>query len=416
MTSNPTPPQPATARRIQSLPSSPVRDLLAQARVPGMISLAGGLPSADGFDAGAIAGAFAQALEPGIAGRQSLQYGLTEGEPRLRQALAAWMSERGSPTAADSILVTSGSQQGLDLVARLLLNEEDCLLVERPSYLAALSAFSLSCPHLEGIAADEQGPCLAALDAVLKSGRRPRLLYLVPDFANPTGKTISLARRREILTWAVSHQIVIVEDNPYGELRFSGDALPSLYALAQEDPQARDWVIHLSTLSKIVSPGLRLGWMVLPPGLIEPAVRLKQSMDLHTATVNQTAAAAYLESGRLEARLIWLRAHYRERKQALLDALNAELGDRLLLNDPDGGLFLWGRLQSGPGGVVDAYRWLEASIRHKVVFVPGEAFFASKPDRQSLRLSFATTSPAEMPTAAKRLAMALQAVDAPALA
>lgn len=401
--------RPRIAERIESLQSSPVRDLLSQARMPGMISLAGGLPSADGFDTDAVADCFARALAPGQAVRESMQYGLTEGEPGFREAIAARMQACGEPVSAESILVTSGSQQGLDLVARLLLNAGDCLVVERPSYLAALSAFRLSGATLTGIASDESGPCPAELERLAQSGAQPRAIYLVPDFANPTGQTISLARRREILAWAVRHQVVIIEDNPYGQLRFEGESLPSLYALAQADASARDWVIHLSTLSKIVSPGLRLGWVVLPPGLVEPAGRLKQSMDLHTATVNQNAATIYLQSGRLNSRLAWLREHYRERKQALADALRAELGGALQINNPDGGMFLWGRLQP-QSGVSDSRLWLQAAINEGVVFVPGEAFYEADPDRRTVRMSFATTEASRMPLAARRLARALEAV------
>ncbi len=401
--------RPRVARRIESLKSSPVRDLLSQARMPGMISLAGGLPSADGFDCQAVSDAFAHALAQGDAVRQSMQYGLTEGEPGFREAIAAHMRACCEPVSAESILVTSGSQQGLDLVARLLLDAGDCLVVERPSYLAALSAFRLSGAALTGVTSDESGPCIADLERLVQSGLKPRAIYLVPDFANPTGQTISITRRRQILAWAVRHEVVIIEDNPYGQLRFDGEALPSLYALAQADARARDWVVHLSTLSKIVSPGLRLGWIVLPPGLFEPAGRLKQSMDLHTATVNQNAAAIYLQSGRLNSRLAWLREHYRERKQALAAALRSELGGALQINDPAGGMFLWARLQP-ESGVTDSRLWLQAAIGEGVVFVPGEAFYDDRPDRSSLRMSFATTDASRMPAAAGRLARALEAV------
>ena len=399
-----------TSRRVAQIQSSPIRDLLAQARAPGMISLAGGLPTADGFDVEGVEQAVAAAMrEP----HHALQYGLTEGEPRLREALCALMASRGIISGIDSVLVTGGSQQGIDLVARLLLDPDDIVVVERPSYLAAVSVFRLVTDNLEGVGRDAEGPDMAALDALIAAGRRPRMMYLVPDFANPTGHTMSLARRRAILQWAAQHQVMIVEDDPYSELRFEGERVPGLFCLAQDEPLWQPWVIHMSTLSKVVAPGLRLGWMVLPAALYRPAVLLKQGMDLHTGTLTQLAAAHYLESGRLAGRLTLLRGYYRERRDALRDALQTQAGDLLQINTPGGGMFLWARLTeaaaTGKGGeALSATDLLTRALAQGVAFVPGAAFYDSTPDPRALRLSFSGPQVSEMPEAVARLVRALR--------
>lgn len=394
-----------TAARVAATEASPVRDLLAHARVEGMISLAGGLPSAEGFDITGMADAVSHAM---VDARQTLQYGLTEGEPHLRQSLVQLMHERGLTASAEAILVTTGSQQAIDLVARLLVDPHDVVIVLRPSYLAAVSVFRLLTDRLIGVDSDEQGPDLAALEALIEAGHRPKAIYLVPDFANPTGLTMSAMRRREVLDWAVRHEVVIIEDDPYGQLRFAGQAQASLFAIAQDDPRARPWVIYISSLSKIVAPGLRLGWIVLPQALIRPAVVLKQAMDLHTATITQTAASHYLNSGRLASRLVWLREHYRERKEALSAALKSELGEALSFNDPHGGMFLWARLRPAVTGDFRAQDWLPLALREGVAFVPGGAFYDRLPDAFTLRLSFSSTRPEQMLVAAQRLRRALE--------
>jgi len=388
--------------RLRSVKSSPIRDLLAQAMRPGMISLAGGLPCPTLFDAEGMEQALAKTMQwPELA----MQYGQTEGEPSLREAIASLMTVRNTAVAPAQTLVTSGSQQALDLIARLVIEPDDLVLVERPAYLAALSAFRLQTDRVKDVACDEEGPVLSALEAITGAGMRPRMIYLVPNFANPSGNTMSLRRRTSILSWAVAHKVIVVEDDPYGELRFEGSPLPSLFALAQTSEHlatgADNWVVHLSTLSKIVAPGLRIGWAILPESLMAAAVRLKQSMDLHTSTLMQQASMHYLASGRLQARLPRLQAAYGQRKDALRQSLVQNFGDRLSLNDPAGGMFLWARLsESSP---VTAGAWLDHALDAGVTFVPGETFYAESPDVRTLRLSFATTTVSQMPVAALRL-------------
>lgn len=389
-------------RKLRSLKSSPIRDLLAQAMQPGMISLAGGLPCPSLFDTEGLSQALTKAMQrPDLA----MQYGQTEGEPLLRQTIASLMLSRNARLTPAQVLVTSGSQQALDLVARLVVEPDDLVVVERPAYLAALSAFRLQTNHIKAVACDDEGPVPAALEAITDAGMKPRLIYLVPNFANPSGNTMSLQRRRAILFWAVTHRVIVVEDDPYGELRFEGEPLPSLLALAQTHEHqitgANDWVIHLSTLSKIVAPGLRIGWAILPETLMAAAVRLKQSMDLQTSTLMQLAGMHYLASGRLRTHIPVLQAQYRLRKDALRQSLVQHFGDRLSLNDPAGGMFLWARINEP--SLITAGDWLSHALKAGVAFVPGETFYAESPETNTLRLSFATTAVRQMPVAARRL-------------
>ncbi len=391
---------PRLARRAAGLRSSAVRDLLADARRPDMISFAGGLPSPEGFEADAVREAFSAVLAD--AGH-ALQYGETEGEPQLREALARWSRARGVPADAGRILVTTGSQQALDLVARLLVDDGDTVAVARPTYLAALSVFRLTRARLVGLRGDAHGPLPEALEEAALGPDRLRMLYLVPDFANPTGETIGTERRRALLAVAARHGVVVVEDSPYAALRFRGEAPRPLSALAGEGPEAAT-VIHVSSLSKVMAPGLRVGWMVLPESLFAAAVRIKQALDLHTCTVTQLAAARLLQSGRLESNLPGIVRRYQERHDAMQAALRSAFGEALVTSRPEGGMFVWARQRSGR--VVDTSRWLRAGLELGVMFVPGEAFYDDEPDPACLRLCFATTPPARIEQGVERLAKA----------
>lgn len=399
---------PLPVARLRSIKSSPIRDLLDHAMRDGMISLAGGLPCPSLFDTEGMSQALAMTMG---SAEQAMQYGPTAGDQSLRETIAQLMANRQALVNPDQLLVTTGSQQALDLIARLVLEPQDLVLVERPAYLAAITAFQLQTDRLEDVACDQEGPSPAALEAIVASGKRPRMIYLVPNFANPSGNTMSLRRRHEMLAWATRHRVLIVEDDPYGELRFEGDALPSLYALAHtaeyRESGISEWVIHLSTLSKVVAPGLRVGWAIMPKGLMSSAIRLKQSMDLQTSTLMQHASRHYLALGRLKSQLSMMRREYRQRKQALREALDHQMGSWLSVNDPAGGMFCWAQLsQTSP---VTASAWLPHALDAGVAFVPGENFFAAAPDAHTLRLSFATTPVDQMPEAARRLRQSFDA-------
>ncbi len=401
--------------RARAMKRSDVRDLLHHATLPDVIPLAGGLPAAELFDVDGLRAATLAALDEAPAA--ALQYGPTEGQPALRTGIAALLAGRGIEADPHAPIVTTGSQQGLDLVARALLDAGDAIVVERPSYLAALQAFGLASPEWIALPGDAHGARVDALDAAC-GARRPKLVYLVPNFANPTGATLSLERRVALVRWAAERRVMVLEDDPYGELRTRGEALPSLVALARGVPGACDWVGHASTLSKTVAPGLRVGWLLLPPWLREAVVRIKQAADLHTSSFAQEVAARYLASGRLPARLDAVRAEYARRRDALAGALHEGFGDRLAMSAPDGGMFLWARFADG----TDTRALLAHALERRVTFVPGDGFFVDgagdgpAPDRARLRLNFSAAAPERLREGARRLVDAHRALQRAAVA
>ena len=390
------PPRPA--ERLAGVVSSPVREILALTARAEVISFAGGLPAPELFDVPALREAFAAALADGSAAR-ALQYSTTEGHAPLREALAARMRERGLPTDADEILVTTGSQQALGLAASALLDPGDVVLVEDPSYLAALQSFALAGARLIPVPGGADGPDLDAV-AALVAEHRPKLLYVVPTFQNPTGRTISADGRARLARLAGELGLWLLEDDPYGELRYDGEALPSLGSF----PGAEDRTIAVSSLSKVLAPGLRIGWLRAPEELRRALTIAKQAGDLHTSTIDQMAAAHVLAAGGMDAHLARLRTVYRARRDALLGGLGEALPAGSTWNAPDGGMFVWARLPDGH----DAAALLRRALAHDVAFVPGAPFFAGAPDHATLRLSFTTHPPDEIAEGLRRLAAAVR--------
>ena len=384
---------PPLAARMRGTFSSPVREILALTERPGMISFAGGLPEPSLFDGAGLQSAFARALE-GDAAHRSLQYSTTEGDPALRAAAAALMTGRGVPTQAGDLLVTSGSQQALTLAATALLDPGDAVLVEEPSYLAAIQAFTLAGARVVPVACDDDGVLPDALEAAAAASGA-RLAYLIPTFQNPTGRTLPLERRRAIAAIAERVGLWLIEDDPYGALRYSGEPVAPLAAQGG----AEDRTLSLSTLSKIAAPGLRIGWVRPPQALRAPLVVAKQAADLHSSTVDQAAAAIWLAEVDLPAHVEGLRAVYRERRDTLLDGLADGLPPGSTWNLPQGGMFVWARLPDGH----DAQELLPAAIERAVAFVPGRPFFAGEPDPRALRLSFTTHAPDEIREGLRRL-------------
>jgi 2-aminoadipate transaminase len=387
------PPDLRLAARLRGVRSSPVREILALTEQPGVISFAGGLPAPELFDVAGLRDAFAAALADHAAGR-SLQYSTTEGDPTLRVAVAARLTARGLPTAPDRLLITSGSQQALTLVATVLLEPGDAVLVEEPSYLAALQAFQLAGAEVVPVPCDADGldPEAAAL---LAARHRARLLYTVPTFQNPTGRTLPRERRAALVALAERARLWVIEDDPYGELRYGGTPEPALAAL----PGAEERVLSLSTLSKVAAPGLRIGWVRAPELLRHPLTVAKQAADLHSSTVDQAAAARWLAAVDLDAHVARLRRAYGARRDALLDGLAAALPPGSTHNRPDGGMFVWARLPDG----WDADLLLRRALERDVAFVPGAPFFAGPPDRAALRLSFTAHPPEEIAEGLRRL-------------
>lgn len=384
---------------LKHVSSSPVRDLLALVDRPEVISFAGGLPAPELFDLSGIRAAFHQALgEPD--GRRNLQYAPTEGNADLRSLVAARMTSRGLPTTQADLLVTTGSQQALTLVATALLEPGAVVAVEEPTYLAALQCFRMAGARVVPVAGDEHGMIPSALEEVVKA-ERPTLLYLVPTFANPTGRTLPAERRVAIAALAAEHGLWVVEDDPYGELRYRGAPLPALAV------GATDHVIHLGSFSKIGAPGLRLGWLRAPATLLRTLVIVKQAADLHTSTVDQAAAAIYLATTDLDAHIATLCTAYRARRDAMIAALPAATPPGTTWSDPDGGMFVWLTLP----GEVDTADLLKTALSHDVAYVPGASFHATTPNHNTLRLSFTTNSPDLITTGMTRLTPVLHGLS-----
>jgi 2-aminoadipate transaminase len=382
---------PPIAARLRGVASSPVREILALTARPGVISFAGGLPAPELFDTAGLGRAFAAALADG--GR-TLQYSTTEGDPELRAAIAGRQTARGLPTGADDVLVTSGSQQALTLAATVLIEPGDRVLVEEPSYLAALQAFRLAGAEVVPVACDDDGLDPEAV-AAAAAEHGARLLYTIPTFHNPTGRTLPLERRLALAAVAERHGLWLIEDDPYGELRYRGEPMPSLAS----QPGAEGRTLALSTLSKVAAPGLRIGWVRTPPALRPPLVVAKQAADLHSSTIDQAAAVRWLAEVDLEAHLAVLRGEYGRRRDALLDGLEAALPPGSTHNRPEGGMFVWARLPDG----WDAEALLARALARDVAFVPGFPFFAGEPDRAALRFSFTTHGPEEIAEGLARL-------------
>ena len=386
-----------TAGRLGRAASSPVREILALTERPGVVSFAGGLPAPELFDVAGLRDAFATVLSDESAGRV-LQYSTTEGDPALRSVIAERLTTRGLETEARYLLITSGSQQALTLVAAVLLEPGDRVLVEEPSYLAALQCFALAGAVAVPVPCDGEGLDPDALDELVAE-HRPKLLYTVPTFHNPTGRTLPLARRRSLAAAVKRTGLWMIEDDPYGELRYDGDALPPVAAL----PEAPARTVALSTLSKIAAPGLRLGWARGPRMLLRSLTIAKQAADLHSSTVDQAAAARWLAASDVDAHIGRLRAAYRARRDTLLEGLAAALPPGSTHNRPEGGMFVWARLPYG----WDAGALLPRALERDVAYVPGAPFFSGCPDRATLRLSFTTHPPEEIRRGLERLSSAL---------
>lgn len=381
---------------------SPIRELFRYLSDPQMISFAGGYPSAALFDAEGIGAASAQVLRDRPA--ECLQYGATEGAPALRKALAALMSARGAAVAPDELLVTSGSQQGFDFLVRALVEPGSLVLVEEPTYSATLQALRLAGADVRGVPSDSDGMDVDALaDMLADPSVRPRMIYTVPTFANPTGATLSAARRVRLLELVARHRVVLVEDDPYGALSFDGAPPPSLLALCAQVPDARPWLVHLASLSKTLAPGLRIGWMVAAPEIVRRAVIAKQVSDLCTPPWIQLTAAHYLDAGRLPGQVAREVAVYRDKRDRLVQALRDAFGARIRFAPPAGGMFLWASIE----GIDDAAALLPHAIAEKVLFVPGTGFYAERRVRPAFRLSFAGANPDQITEGVARLARAV---------
>jgi DNA-binding transcriptional MocR family regulator len=370
------------AKRMQFLKASEIRELLKLTARPEVISFAGGLPAAELFPARAMAEITRRVLE--TEGCKALQYSATEGDPVLRHHIAERMNaKQQTRVTGDDILITSGSQQGLDLSAKLFVDEGDVILCESPTYLGAINAFTAYQPRFVEVPTDDEGMIPVALERALSEHERVKFIYAIPDFQNPSGRTWSLDRRRALLELAAAHGVPVIEDSPYAELRFEGEPLPALKALDDEN------VVFLGTFSKIFCPGLRCAWLAANPELLRRYVMVKQGADLHTSTLVQRQVASYLDLYGLDDNIAKVIGVYRERRDLMIGVLEAELPASVTFTRPEGGLFLWATF----GEEVNTRRLLEKCLEQDVAFVPGGAFFPTGDHENTARLNFSCMQP-----------------------
>lgn len=387
------------ARSVDALKPSAIRELLKHSKMPGVISLGGGIPSPELFDKTGLELATRQMMEERFL--DAFQYGLSEGFPPLRQAIGQLCHRRGIVCAPERILITNGSQQSLDILVRTLVNPGDKVVVERPTYLAALQVLQLSQADILSVGTDKDGMIVDELEQLLQR-HTIKALYVVPTFGNPGGVVLSDERRQKLVQLAKQHSFVIIEDDPYGEINFTGQTYKTLFQHAAQTG-CPEQVIYTSTFSKILAPGLRVGWVVLPEWISQKATIVKQATDLHTSAHSQALAASYLSLGRLEEQITVIRQAYREKCYFLADMMRSELGEHIDFHMPQGGMFLWGAFRDD----FDTTAWLSRTLEEKVVYVPGEFFYSDNPDKRTLRLSFATPTMAELEDAVRRLKRAL---------
>lgn len=392
------------ADRLDNVETSAIRELFKLLGKPGIISFAGGFPDVALVDVDGIRAATLAALEQEPAG--ALQYGATEGYAPLREQLAGFMQGKGAAVTPQQLLVTTGSQQALDLLGKTLISPGDKVIVEGPTFLATIQCFRLYGAQLVSAPVDGDGVDVDRLEQLIVE-HRPKFVYLIPTFGNPSGATLTLERRKRVLELAVKYQTLIIEDDPYGDLWFDAPPPPSLLALSEQVPGSRDCLVHCGSLSKTLSAGLRLGWMVAPDELLAKAVMCKQFSDANSSTFAQATAAQYLKAGRMQANLEKARAVYAERARTMCAGLREQLGDAIEFVAPQGGLFVWARLTGAGGKVADGQEFSRRAIEQGVAFVPGAPFYCEQPDPATLRLSFATSDLDKIREGVARLARAL---------
>lgn len=398
------------AQRMQRMSSSLIRELLKITQDPEIISFAGGLPAPEVFPTLAFEKASCRVLKE--SGRQALQYSPTEGYPPLRQWIVDYMARYGIKASVENILITSGSQQALDLVGKILINPGDLILTESPTYLGALQAWGAYQADYTSVPIDDDGLQTELLEEALCCG--PKFMYILPNFQNPGGVTLSLERRKTLIDFADRYGVPIIEDDPYGELRFEGEHIAPLVVLDAEKQNGRQSidgnglvrgnVIYISTFSKTLAPGLRLAWIVAPTEVINKCVMAKQGMDLHSSTFVQMTAYEVIKDGFLKDHVRTIREVYGQRRDVMLRALNRYFPPGTQWTHPKGGLFLWVTLPEE----IDTMALMPKAIRNNVAFVPGVAFYPDGGKNNSFRLNFSNAHPQDIELGIKRLGEVIQ--------
>ena len=400
------------AQRTQGMHRSEVRELLKLTEQPGIISFGGGLPAPEVFPIPEFEQACARVLKE--SGARALQYSTTEGYRPLREMIARHTTRYGVTVTPDHILITSGSQQALDLIGKVFINQGDHILVERPTYLAALQAWNTYQAQYTNVEIDDDGMLPDSLEAALRGG--PKFIYALPNFQNPTGVTLSLERRRALVRLADHYGVPIIEDDPYGQLRYEGEHLPSIVSLDAEyrrnggSPYIGN-VMYMSTFSKTLAPGLRLGWITGPVSVIERLVQAKQGTDLHTSTFDQMVAYEVARGGFLDEHVKVIRRVYRERRDAMIAAMTEFFPPGVTWTRPKGGLFLWVRFPEW----LDAVDVLRESIKEGVAFLAGAPFFPDRSNANTARFNFSNADPEHIRDGVRRIGMVLRKMITPAV-
>ena len=407
------------ASRLDNVSTSAIREIFKLLGRPGIISFAGGFPDPALFDLDGIREATAKAMtdEGQWGARAMLQYGPTEGWGPLKEAISQHMATKGIAVQPDGLITTTGSQQALDLIATTMISPGDKVIVEGPTFLATIQCFRLYGADLVSAPIDADGVKVDELERLIIE-HKPKLVYLIPTFGNPSGAMLTLERRKKILQLAAQYKVLVVEDDPYGELYFGAPPPPTIMALSKDLPEARPYLAYCGSFSKVLSPGLRVGWMIAPTELLAKATLCKQFSDAHTSNLSQAIAANYMaltDGGqrRLDKSLAVVRSTYAQRAHTMAAALQRHLGDALTFSQPQGGMFFWTRLTGKPTPASsaatsqDATAYAKRAPDHGIAFVPGAPFFANNPDNATLRLSYATSDLERIEEGVARLARAL---------
>lgn len=387
--------------RVPKTDVDPVGNILKVAGDPKVMSFAGGLPAPELFPVEQVKKAADKVFD--TKGPSALQYGSSQGVPELRNVIVDRLKIDGINTDVDHVMVATGSQQSIDLTGKMFLDEGSVVIVENPTYLTAVDVFRSYGAHFVGVNMDEDGMRMDALEQALKDNPTARLIYTIPTFQNPTGRTMTLDRRKKLLELAVKYDVMVLEDNPYGAIRWEGENLPSLKSM-----DTTDHVIYMGTLSKILSPGLRLGWVVAEPKLIKKYMMMKQSADLHTDSLAQYIAAEYFAENDIDEHVQAITALYHKREQIMMAAIDKYFPKNVTHSNPEGGMFLWVMVP----GVDDTQKLFDAALERNVAIVPGDPFFGNETIPGTFRMNYSNTPEEKIDDGVKRLAEAIREVMA----
>ncbi|MFP4459932.1 MAG: PLP-dependent aminotransferase family protein [Candidatus Zixiibacteriota bacterium] len=379
------------SERAQQMKSSVIRELLKLTQNPEVISFAGGLPAEDFFPVEDIKEAAIKAIKEN--GKKALQYGSTEGYPALREFLSEFMTNKGVKTESNEILITTGSQQGLDLCGKVFLNDHDHVITSKPTYLGAIQAFNAYFPEYHTLASDEGGMIVDGLEDLVKE-HKPKFIYLVPTFQNPDGRTLSKERRQRILDISIRYGVPVIEDDPYSLLTYTEPTPPPAMVT-----MAKEHVVYMSTFSKMVCPGFRLAWVVAPTQILDKFIKMKQGSDLHSSTLAQYILLEYLKTGKYKDHIENIKNVYGERMQVMKECIAKYFPPEVKTSHPTGGMFFWVELPKG----MDTTKMFEKAVEKNVAYVPGSAFHPDGTGQNTMRLNFSKSDPDKIEDGMKRL-------------